>query len=209
MNWKSEEYFEYSKNKRGCNFEAKGEWQQKYVQMVNNTFNLVNKTLLDVGCAMGALTSTFKDIGINAEGCDISEYMIKKTPFNNVNLYPYSILELHKLDKEYDFILCSEVVGHVNPKDSNKIAEQFAEVSKNDTIVYLQYEESYKKDKKAYGKLSEDDDITHVNRRSKSYWIEQFIKAGFQVEKKYDSQLKSQEMYKEYNWDFIVFRKVV
>lgn len=66
-----------------CNYNYKGDWQKQYAKWLQNWFNIAGKKVLDLGCAMGAISSAMADIGAKVVGVDVSLHAKNVSQFRN------------------------------------------------------------------------------------------------------------------------------
>jgi hypothetical protein len=121
------------------------------------------RSVMDAGCAMGFLVEALRDRGVEAFGCDISDYAISRVredirPFCRVG----SVLE--PLPRRYDLIVCIEVLEHLPPEDGPQAIANFCRSA--DDVLFSSTPSDFH-------------EITHVNVRPVEYWAEQFARQYF------------------------------
>lgn len=83
----------------------------------------------EIGCGEGYVTKHIQNLGINIEGADISDRIIKKAQ----QIHPSiifslgSIYNLQQMDKSFDIIFANEVFEHLD--DPNSALEEMKNVS--------------------------------------------------------------------------------
>jgi GT2 family glycosyltransferase/SAM-dependent methyltransferase len=130
------------------------------------------KRVLDVGCAKGFLVEALRDRGVDAWGIDISEYAIGEVrddirPFCRVG----SVVDL-TADDTCDLVVCIEVLEHLDEDDGRRAIAAIC-ASTSDVLF-----------------SSSPDDFTeptHVNVRSRSWWIDRFAERGLQLDVGFDA----------------------
>ncbi len=94
--------------------------------------------LLEVGCAKGFLVRRFRDMSIDAWGCDISSYAIGAAPDD---VKPYvSVADIRELpwpDNSFDLVLCMETLEHVAPDEVPVAVAELARVSSNQVLCSI------------------------------------------------------------------------
>jgi hypothetical protein len=124
----------------------------------------------------------FHHLGIKKTfGVDISEYAIKNCDAEVVDylkLIDSTKNLTEQITKRYDWIICKDVLEHVEKQDLKKILIDFREMSKNVFIVVpLGINGKY---------IIEEyeNDITHVIREDLEWWENQIKIAGFEISDK-------------------------
>jgi SAM-dependent methyltransferase len=167
-------------------------WEIKkpYFEIFFNCLNkiLKPKSVLDIGCAKGYLVYLFYEKGIEAYGVDVSRYAINESPKEIRNrLY---ILDIEKdslpfANDYFDLVIGLELLEHLFYFDN--MLKELKRVLKNNGYIFFTTPTP-----KSWDALF---DKTHVNVRSRSFWIGLFNKYGFlQIEKK---------IWKEFKREFI------
>ena len=133
--------------------------------------NFKFKTCVDYGCAKGFLVNALRIVGCDAWGEDISEYAVENC---HPNVRDYVSLPN---DKQYDLLICKDVLEHVEVEDIPSVLQKFKKKSKQFFFVIP---------------LGDDDrfrireyevDITHVTKKDEEWWIKMFESQGLELVK--------------------------
>ena len=126
---------------------------------------------LDAGCAIGLLVETLRDLGVDAEGLDVSDYAIARA---HPSVRPYlrvgSITD--ELDGRYDLIVSIEVVEHMPPGDAEAAVANICRHT--DDVLFSSSPTDFA-------------EPTHVNVRPPEHWAEMFATHGFLRDLEYDA----------------------
>ncbi|NLG80400.1 MAG: glycosyltransferase [Firmicutes bacterium] len=142
--------------------------QPQWMQFFGNVAQQITarfrpRSVLDVGCAMGFLVEALRDRGVEAEGIDISEYAISRV---REDIRPYCRVQsiLEPLNRDYDLIVCIEVLEHLTPAEGT---QAIANMCAHAPVVIIS---------------STPCDLfesTHINVRPREYWVREFSLQGF------------------------------
>lgn len=221
MNFSKDEIKELEKHEKkyfdwrasiGCDYRQKGTWQEDYAKYIKS-LGVSLDPFLEVGGAFGSNSSAIADLGNNVTNVDMSKHAIETTIHKNQTHIQGKAEELSKVVKgKFNFLHCTEVLGHIEPEKSGKVAFEFGKKVNKNGVLYISYERVEPGDDQA--RAWDDSEFpesgyepVHINRRSKSYWIEQFEKAGFKRAFDLETTAKTHYMYEAYNWDILIFRK--
>ncbi len=94
--------------------------------------------LLDIGCSFGGFIKTALQMGYDAEGVDISQYVIKenqKDPILRNRVYQSDLLSFSS-KKKYDIITLIEVLEHLPEPD--KIFQKLSELLTENGLLIIQ-----------------------------------------------------------------------
>lgn len=131
-----------------------------------------NQKILDFGCAKGYLVKAFIELGYDCDGVDISEYAISQAPQEiRDRLFLYNPENLD--NKYYDTVIAKDVFEHIEPKDLSKILWELSDVTDRIFCVVPLG------DGEKYIVPEYENDITHVIRQPKEWWVEHFKKSGW------------------------------
>lgn len=125
------------------------------------------QSVLDVGCAMGYLVETLRDLGVEAYGIDVSEYAISRV---RDDLKPYckassALDELPEgFPRHFDLVTAIEVAEHLYKEDSDLFFDHLC--AWGDRVVFSSTDDDY-------------DEPTHVNVQKIEYWTKKFAQRGF------------------------------
>lgn len=137
--------------------------------------NLSPRTTFEFGCAKGFLVETLRDLGVDAEGIDISEFAINQVR-EDVKSFCYvgSMADRLTCAKHlfYDLVICVEVMEHLTPSDGEKAIQNLVQIS--DTILFSSTPTDF-------------DEPTHINVQPAEYWIKLFNRYGFEVDSNFDA----------------------
>ena len=134
---------------------------------IKHGFNF--KTCVDYGCAKGYLVHALRLIGCDAWGEDISEYALNNC-HPNVKEYVSA-----PNDKKYDFLICKDVLEHVDELELPKLLKTFTQKSNQFFFVIPLGDEN------RFRIREYEVDITHVTKKDEEWWINLFNKCGLKL----------------------------
>ncbi|HUY23737.1 MAG TPA: glycosyltransferase, partial [Candidatus Saccharimonadales bacterium] len=120
-------------------------------------------TALDAGCAIGFLVKSLRDLGVDAEGLDVSPWAINQVPADT-RPYCRQGLVTDELSHDYDVITCIEVLEHLAPADAESAV---GNLCRHGRVVLFSSTPAHF------------DEVTHVNVRPPDYWAGLFARHGF------------------------------
>jgi len=138
------------------------------------------ESVLDFGCAKGYLVKAFREVGIEAYGIDVSSYATASAPMDIkehiIKVVPGEIIPLLG-GKKYDWFIAKDVFEHVEEKDLyNQLLCLGSACKKGFAIMPLG-------DGEAFVVPDYEKDITHKTKQPLAWWINEFEKAGFEIER--------------------------
>lgn len=137
---------------------------------------------LDLGCAGGYFVYLMNKKGKDFYGIDISSYVISeaKKTFKDIEskLYVSSIHDLSIFpDNYFDVIYSQQVLEHLPTELVPEMCKELYRICTPNAKLYLFLILGYNGQ---IGKADNDVDQTHINLKTKEWWDEQFINAGFE-----------------------------
>lgn len=195
-----EAYFKQLKIE-GMDVKAKGAWQKMYAHYIDTIFKLRKKTILDLGCAMGSITSSFADYNIEAIGVDISEFATSNSPFKNIKLFNKPAWDLSDIpDNSVDFIHSMNMFEYI-PSDKRELMfSEIRRVAKNECVMFVILQ-------LGIGKKG-----MSINLSPKYEWDEIAAKYGMldgarsYYNKLMETNVPGWEFMKFYNWPFLCYQ---
>jgi len=149
-------------------------------------FDIIAKTLverfkpertLDVGCAKGYLVYALRELGVQAYGVDISEYAISHSPESVRDFLANVDVDFENLPFEpetFDMVTALECIEHL--QNHNNLISEMRRVLKPGGIVLIM---TPKRHWDNLQQLVTAPNPSHINMRSKSFWIRTFKSYGF------------------------------
>jgi hypothetical protein len=128
-------------------------------------------TVLDAGCAMGFLVEALRDRGVEAFGFDVSDYALDHVR-KDVRPYTWQASITDPLDRDYDLIVCIEVLEHLPAEESDTAIENLCAHSHE--ILFSSTPDDFR-------------EPTHFNVRPTSHWVGAFARRGFLPDVDYDA----------------------
>lgn len=122
-------YNKYDKNKNPFITGLMKLYFKDFDALINPIKDEINSAL-EIGCGEGYVTQHIKDLGINVEGADIYERIIKlaRNLHPSIKFSTKSIYELSRYNESYDIVLAIEILEHLH--DPYKAVEEMIQVSK-------------------------------------------------------------------------------
>ena len=140
-------------------------------------FNLkIEDIILDYGCACGGLLNALKQKGFNnIVGTDVSFWAIE----NGKKQYNFELQHYNRnlLTKEWDIIICLDVLEHVNTEELEKIFFLFGKTKINKGII-TRIPVIDKKTNDFVLEISKNDK-THIQKKTKEEWNKLFEQENF------------------------------
>ena len=127
------------------------------------------QTVLDIGCGPGTYVNALRDHGIEAFGVDTDERVIGQEYLEQKSLFD--------LDRQAELVLCLEVAEHIDPAQSEAIAQSVAAAVEPGGILIWSAAQP------GQGGAG------HINCRPKDYWAEQLQAAGLERDKETEQAL--------------------
>jgi SAM-dependent methyltransferase len=121
--------------------------------------------VLDFGCALGFIVKSFRLLGINAWGYDISEYAINNVP-SDTEEYVYRGITWRS--KTWDWIICKDVLEHIPYEEIDETLQNLRGCGANIFVVVPLA------DGDKYNEPLYELDATHIIRENIEWWKDRF-----------------------------------
>ena len=170
VNYYDKEYFTPGKK---SSYALPYTWENEKNERLIMAYNLKKilnpLKVLDVGCAKGFLVKAFLKNGVDAYGCDISNWAVENCePETKGKLLVCDIKKgLPYGDNSFDLITCLGTLEHIEIPYLNYVIEELSRVTSK--WVYISVPISLNMENRPCG------DPSHVTYINPSFWIDLFI----------------------------------
>jgi glycosyltransferase involved in cell wall biosynthesis len=139
-------------------------WESYFAQIADLIVSeLAPQTVLDAGCAIGFLVEALRARGVEVWGIDISEYAIAHVDETVRDVCSIASVT-DELDRDYDLIVCIEVLEHLPQHLAAFAIANFARHARQ--VLFSASSDGFR-------------DPTHLNVQPTDYWVELFGRHGF------------------------------
>lgn len=136
--------------------------------------------VLDYGCAKGFLVKGFRVLDVEAYGCDISEYALLESDAG-IRQYLWHISDVDDpalFREDYEWCIAKDVFEHI-PEDQLRVL--VSRISENANNMFVAVPLAARDDAAEYVIPDYDKDVTHVIRKTLSWWSLLFKDHGWEV----------------------------
>jgi hypothetical protein len=149
-------YIDYTPEKIGWMYDRAA----KYIKDV---FNPVN--LYDFGCAKGLMIRSFINLGVDAYGCDWSEYAVK-TSYAPDRVAQADMTKPIKDKTKYDMTISFDVLEHIEEQHTDTALKNIIDRTERLSLLYIPLD------------TNPSEDETHVNLKTREWWEDKIRKHG-------------------------------
>lgn len=162
------------------------------IHLINNFIKNIpeNGYILDAGCGPGRDMSTFKSLGFNVTGIDLSQNLVKIAQENvNAPIFCQDILKI-EWKNQFDGIWCMSSLLHFDEKQLEKALLILKDALKENGVIYASFKEG--------NSFSHDEKKRFFNNKTENQVHKLFKKLNFNNIKTYlSNDLKNR---KDVNW---------
>jgi 2-polyprenyl-3-methyl-5-hydroxy-6-metoxy-1,4-benzoquinol methylase len=176
QNMYDEEYF--MTNKKSNYSKEYWDYDARKVEIMRDCIGFISSfnpkpTVLEAGCGLGLLVRAFRELNVNAFGCDISEWAINNS-YSSIKEYLKVADISEKIpyeDNKFNLILCIDVIEHI-PEDrlDNTVKELYRVC--NGFVFFVIPTRMFKED-------GAQTDLSHISILPIYKWLEYFLKDEF------------------------------
>ncbi len=148
-------------------------WAEKFSTLILKTFNPTS--VIDFGCSIGVILSSFEKKGIEILGIDGSKMSKKYSLINKDNFVLFDLRDKYDCGRKYDLCLCLELGEHIEEKYSDILVGNL--VRSSSTIIFSAAPPSQTGD-------------CHFNLKPYEWWIEKFKKFNFALNEELTNNFK-------------------
>ena len=151
-------------------------WQTFFGEVADRIVaELRPRTVLDAGCGIGFLVEALRDRGVEAWGLDVSERAISEV---REDVRPYcrvgSVTD--ELERDYELVVCIEVLEHLPPRLAERAVGVFARHTGD--VLFSSTPDDFR-------------EPSHVNVQPADYWVGLFARYGFYRDVEFDTSFVS------------------
>lgn len=196
----------------GLDYAVYGDWQRGYGRWMVGALGMSGRTVLDVGCACGAIANGMQEAGAFAVvGVDLCEPMIAigRERFKGIRLHVADAINLHLFrDNTFDMIHSAQVAEHWRPDHVPLILAELWRVARPGAVFFCCLDTSELFERQNRTILTEDP--THICIKPRAWWIDQLQQAGWTdaTEELRPALAEHSETYfTRHDWDWFAARK--
>ncbi len=111
---------------------------QRTIEALHHRMSLTDKRVVDLGCGAGYISRLLRDGGAKVDAVDVATNALQKLKTEDLrditpiqDCLPNTRLD----DNAYDLVVCTEVVGYLDPKEYRLLFAELARLVKLDGIV--------------------------------------------------------------------------
>lgn len=132
-------------------------------------------SVLDLGCGIGHFLKPFHDNGTYVYGVDGSQYAIETGIIPRDQLTVHNLEEPFDPERQFDLVLCIEVLEHLSPESADTIVNTIATSGQTAVVSAAPPGQggSY-----------------HINERNADYWIDKFNQEGMYLQEGVTNSIK-------------------
>jgi ubiquinone/menaquinone biosynthesis C-methylase UbiE len=198
----------------GCDYAAYGDFERDYGRCVVDTFGWQGKTVLDVGCACGALLRGIVSAGAFAGyGVDLDEHMIdlgRKQWGHDVAIGVCDATNLHLFpDAVFDAVHSHQSAEHWRPSHVPLIFAELWRVTRPGGLLVVNLDTAEVEDSGARDDDTLVDDPTHICIRPLRWWRERVAQAGWedQTDQWQSPAAAISQSMAQTAWDWLICRR--
>jgi 2-polyprenyl-3-methyl-5-hydroxy-6-metoxy-1,4-benzoquinol methylase len=136
--------FHYDRKKY---FDQQYQNTMKYIiPFISKTYDLANKSLLEIGCGEGGVLKAFYELGSNITGIDLAPNKIENakkyySELKQINSYEFRAENIYDFDfnslNQFDLIILKDAIEHIH--DQKKMINFLAENMKQNSHLFVAY----------------------------------------------------------------------
>lgn len=130
--------------------------------------------ILEFGCAFGYLVKAFRNLEINADGCDISDYALSNAPEGCWNCSDLSSFDFFSFFG-YTHIICKDVLEHLDESKLRATLKQLRKVAKIFAVVVPIGDNGVYRIKEYH------EDASHIIAENEIWWRKIFRESGWTI----------------------------
>jgi glycosyltransferase involved in cell wall biosynthesis len=176
--WFDRNYFETGRKsnwERGYNWTNFGSLFKETAEFLAEMFPEAD-SFLDAGCSMGFLVRALRENGKAAWGVDASHYALAHSDVSVRQFIEQHRVEEHSPSRRYSMLLAFSILESLTPAQIQQFLTRARAFTDHAIFAVINCSE----DPERPGTRSRSDrDLSHVTMRSRAWWHDQFVQAGW------------------------------
>jgi len=176
--WYDHDYFETGRKsnwKNGYKWETFSGLFVETAKFITAVFPEAN-SFLDIGCAKGFLVRCLREAGKDCWGIDFSSWAINHAESMSASFLRLSDVNDFPFDRKFDVLLALSILETLTEPQIRDLLTRARKGTKTAIFAVIPSYESPGEEE--HLKL-EDQDLSHVTIRSRTWWHEEFLRAGW------------------------------
>ena len=162
---------------------------------------------LDVGCAKGFLVRALRGAGKDGWGVDHSAWALEHAePAARPYLIQASADEL-SLDRQFDFVLAFGLLPHLTELQAHEFLRRARTTARLGIIAVIRSFDT-EDDERRYIEANDDGDLSHILMRTRAWWHEMFLKAGWRqdpLHRALERACRNHELPRKMCWQLYIY----
>jgi glycosyltransferase involved in cell wall biosynthesis len=135
-------------------------------------------SLLDVGCAKGFLVRTLRERGKLCWGVDHSRWALEHADPIARPFLAQARAETLAAQRRFDLVLAFDLLPQLTEDQACRFLERARELASTGIVAVIRSFET-EADEARYREAGEDGDLSHILMRTRAWWHERFLRAGW------------------------------
>lgn len=135
-------------------------------------------TALDVGCAKGFLVRALRTAGVACWGVDHSRWALDHADPAARPFLVQASADALAFDRRFDLVLAFDLLPQLTEDQAARFLARARELATIGIVAVIRSFET-EADERRYRDAAEDADLSHILMRTRAWWHEQFVQAGW------------------------------
>ena len=162
---------------------------------------------LDVGCAKGFLVRALRALGKDCWGIDHSAWALDHAePDARPYLTRASADEI-AMDRQFDFVLAFGLLPHLTESQAEAFLRRARTLARMGIVAVIRSFDT-EDDERRYREANDDDDLSHVLMRTRAWWHDMFLRAGWRqdpLHRMLEHACRNHELPQKMGWQLYMY----
>jgi 2-polyprenyl-3-methyl-5-hydroxy-6-metoxy-1,4-benzoquinol methylase len=165
------------------------------------------ESYLDVGCAKGFLVRALRAIGKDCRGIDHSAWALAHADALAQPYLARGRAEDLSADRQFDFVLAFDLLPHLTEGQAEAFLRRARQIARIGLVAVIRSFET-DEDERRYRDANDDDDLSHILMRSRAWWHELFLRAGWRqdpLHRELERVCRTHELPRKMRWQLYLY----